>query len=76
VNVAARNLYGFVSNNPLSILDVLGLYEYEWMSNFTAAEKQAIQDSINRVRDRAKALIKQMDDNIKMLSKCPYPGNG
>lgn len=52
---------------------MLGLYEYEWEGNFTDAEKKAIQDSIGRVRDRANALIKQMDDNIKNLKKCPCP---
>ena len=70
---SAGNLYGFVSNNPLNSFDVFGLYEYEWEGNFTEPEKQAIKDSIQRVRDRANALIKQMDDNIKMLSKCPCP---
>jgi hypothetical protein len=62
-----------VSYNPLNAFDVFGLYEYEWEGNFTDAEKKAIQDSIKRVRDRANVLIGQMDDNIKMLSKCPCP---
>ncbi len=57
----------------MNSFDVFGLYEYEWEGNFTEAEKQAIKDSIQRVRDRANALIKQMDDNIKNLKKCPCP---
>jgi len=67
------NLYGFVGNNPINLFDALGLYKYEWKGNFTDAEKKAIQDSIGRVKDRANALIKQMDDNIKNLKKCPCP---
>jgi hypothetical protein len=70
---AAANLYALVRNNPINAFDVLGLYEYEWEDNFTDAEKQAIKNSIQRVRDRANALIKQMDDNIKNLKKCPCP---
>ena len=71
---SSGNFYRFVSNNPLEGSDVFGLYEYEWEGNFTGAEKRAIKDSIQRVRNRANALIKQMDDNIKMLStKCPCP---
>ena len=70
---SAGNLYGFVNNNPLNSFDVFGLYEYEWEGTFTEAEKQAIMDSIQRVRDRANALIKQIDDNIKNLRRCPCP---
>jgi RHS repeat-associated protein len=70
---SAGNLYGFVGNNPLNSFDVFGLYEYEWEGALTEAEKQAIKDSIHRVRDRANALIKQIDDNIKNLKRCPCP---
>ncbi|MCX7625400.1 MAG: hypothetical protein N2Z21_04235 [Candidatus Sumerlaeaceae bacterium] len=65
------NLYRLVGNSAAKLFDVLGLYEYEWEDNFRDAEKQAIQSSIGRVADRAKALIKQIEDNIKALSKCP-----
>jgi RHS repeat-associated protein len=67
------NLYGFVNNDPVNGVDVLGLYEYEWEGNFTSDEKRAIKDSIQRVRNRAQVLIGQMDDNIKKLKKCPCP---
>ena len=69
----AADLYGFLGDNPLDEFDIFGLYEYEWEGNFTDGEKKAIQDSIERVRDRANALIKQMEDNIKTLKKCPCP---
>jgi len=70
---AAANLYSFVGNNPINLFDLLGLYEYEWEGNFTDAEKKTIQDSIGRVKDRANVLIKQLDDNIANLKKCPCP---
>ncbi|MGA4578999.1 RHS repeat domain-containing protein [Limisphaera sp. VF-2] len=66
---AENNLYGFLCCDPLGAFDLLGLYEYEWKDSFSEAEKQGIQNSIARVRDRAKALIQQMDDNISKLSK-------
>ena len=57
-----------MSNNSLSLFDVPGLFEYDWEGNFTDSEKQAIKDSIGRVGDRAKKLIKQMEDNVKALN--------
>ncbi|NGO38519.1 DotU family type IV/VI secretion system protein [Limisphaera ngatamarikiensis] len=55
-------------------MDVLGLYEYEWGSSFSDAEKQAIHTSIQRVKQRAETLIGQIDANIGSLSKlCPCP---
>ena len=66
------SLYAYVSNNPLRLLDPFGLYEIEWEGDFTDAEKKAILDSIQRVRDRCKELISQIDDNIKELENlCP-----
>lgn len=62
-----------MGNNPINSFDVLGLYEYEGEDNFKDGEKQAIKNSIQRVRDRANALIRQMDDNIKNLKQCPCP---
>jgi len=67
------NRYLFLGNNPVNDYDVLGLYDYHWKGKITDAQKQSIQNSITRVRNRANALIKQMDDNIKNLKKCPCP---
>jgi|GEM_PF-1873223 RHS repeat-associated protein len=77
VRSARSNLYRGIGNHPLSAFDRLALYEYEWEDIFTHAEKQAILNSIARVKQRALALIKQMDDNIRKLSKlCPCPAYG
>jgi RHS repeat-associated protein len=66
-------LYGFCGNDPINAFDMLGLFDIHWKGNITDAQKQAIQNAMNRVKDRANALIKQMDDNIKNLKKCPCP---
>jgi RHS repeat-associated protein len=64
----------YVRKQSIDGVDVLGLYEYEWKSPFTDAEKQAMQNSIQRVRQRAETLIGQMNANIESLSKlCPCP---
>jgi len=66
-------LYGFCGNDPINAFDMLGLFDIHWKGNITDAQKQAIKNAMNRVKDRANALIKQMDDNIKNLKKCPCP---
>jgi RHS repeat-associated protein len=64
----------YVRKQSIDSVDVLGLYEYEWGSSFSDAEKQAIQTSIQRVKQRAETLIGQIDANIGSLSKlCPCP---
>jgi RHS repeat-associated protein len=64
----------YVRKQSIDSVDVLGLYEYEWGSLVSDAEKQAIQTSIQRVKQRAETLIGQIDANIGSLSKlCPCP---
>ncbi len=73
--INSMNLYAFVKNNAINVLDVIGLYDYEWESNFTEAEKQAIINSIIRVRRRSILLIDQIDNKINEINelnrRCP-----
>jgi len=69
----ATKLYNFVHNDPVDGYDLFGLFDYHWKGAINDVQKQAIQNSIVRVKNRANTLIKQMDDNISSLKKCPCP---
>ena len=67
-----NGFYTFTCNRPVALSDALGLYEYEWKNPFNPGEKQGIQSSIERVKNRAQVLIQQIEKNIQDLSRlCP-----
>jgi hypothetical protein len=68
--VDGANLYETVESNPTNGLDPFGLYEIEWEGNWTTVDKQRIDDSLQRVKNRANAVRKEIHDLQRTMSEC------
>ena len=70
---SSGNRNAFSRNNPLSVLDPFGLYEYEWDDALSDTQKCQIQASITRVRNRAQEVAVQTAKMIHNMEKCKCP---
>ena len=55
------NLYGYVGNNPISYLDIHGLYTIQWKGSWTQSEKTTVTNAINSARAAAVRIISEVN---------------
>ena len=63
-------LYRYVRNSPLIHADPSGLWDYEWEGYWEPWKKTRVRHSMERVYDRARELLNQIETAFGALSEC------
>jgi len=60
-----NNLYGFVENDPINNLDIIGLYTLQWKGAWIQSEKNKVTNAINSARSAAVRIIGEVNELLQ-----------